>query len=127
MTGSARIRVLIAEDHPDLREALAMLIEREDDFELAAAAIDAADAIELAEREQPDVALLDVQMPGGGGLAAARGIAACSPHTRIMMLSAYGPPTEPLGPGVVGHVAKGRPNADIIDSVRRAASHQPLS
>ena len=121
MTRQPPIRVLIADDHAVLLDALSLLITREEGLELAAAAADATQAIALAEREQPDVALLDLEMPGGGGVAAARGIAACSPRTRMMMLSAYGPASDPLEAGVVGHLCKGGSNDEIVDAVKRAA------
>ena len=67
-----RIRVLVADDEPAVRAALAELIETEDTLELVGTAKDAQEAIELAIRERPDVALLDVKMPAGGGPRAAR-------------------------------------------------------
>ena len=69
------VGVLIVDDDRGAREALSALMEGEEGLELAAAASDAAEAIALAEREQPDVAIIDVRIPGGGCVAAARGIA----------------------------------------------------
>src|SRR5436190_21811152 len=70
----SRIRVLIAEDEPGVRQALAELITGESSLELVAAAGHATQAVELAQAHRPDVALLDVKMPGGGGQRAAKGI-----------------------------------------------------
>ncbi len=121
MTLPAPIRVLIADDHRDYRDVLSAVIAREHGLELAAIAADAAQAIELAAREQPDVALLDMRMPAGGALAAARGIAACSPHTRMISLSASALAGELFESGVVEHVVKGSSIAVIVGSVKRAA------
>ena len=66
------IRVLIADDEPALRGALADLLEHEDDVVLIGSAGDADEAIALAGDERPDVALVDVSMPAGGGARAAR-------------------------------------------------------
>jgi DNA-binding NarL/FixJ family response regulator len=70
-----RPRVLIADDDPDVRAALAQLAER---LELVASARDADEAIAPAAEHQPDIAIVDVQMAGGGGVAATRGIRAAA-------------------------------------------------
>ena len=121
MTRPAPIRVLIADDSAVVRDALAALIESEAALELAAAAGDAAEAVELAAREQPDVAVIDLRMPGGGGVDAARGIAARSPRTRMIALSASGVLPETLELSIVDCVVKGSPPTRIADSIKRAA------
>jgi len=121
---NGRIRVLIAEDEPTVRTALSELIRSESEFELVGAAADAAQAIELARVHHPDVALLDVKMPGGGGAQAARGIRALCPQTRVTALSAYDDRTsvlEMLGAGAVGYLVKGTPAVQILDAVRSSA------
>jgi two-component system response regulator DesR len=125
MTGGRPIRVLIADDNNDVRSAMAALIESEDDFELAAVATDAAETAVLAAREQPDVALIDMRMPGGG-VAAARDIVALSPQTRIIGLTAFAVPPAGLDTEVVGCILKGSPISLITDSVRQAAEGRPL-
>ncbi len=80
--GRARIRVLIADDDPAVRAALADLIESESALELVGAAGDATEVVALAAAEQPDVVLVDVRMPGGGGVTAARGIGQQLPRLR---------------------------------------------
>lgn len=127
---SARIRVLIAEDQPSVRDALAELIRGEGDLELVGAAVDAFQAIELAEAHQPDVAVLDVKMPGGGAQAA-RGIRVLCPETRITALSAYDDRKsvlEMLVAGAGGYLVKGTPAGDILDAIRSSArGHGALS
>ena len=85
----APIRVLVAEDEEPLRAAICDLIAGEDGLELAAVASSADEAIEQAREVKPDVALLDVRMPGGGGPRAAMEIRSVSPDTRSIALSAY--------------------------------------
>ena len=88
MDTPARIRVLIAEDDDGVREILASIVRSEPAFELVASVEDAAQAIFAAAGEQPDVALVDVRMPGGGAHAA-RGIKLRSPHTGVLAFSAH--------------------------------------
>lgn len=119
------LRLLIADDEPLIREALTDLFDGEDSLELVAVAADADQAIELAGRTLPDVALLDVKMPGGGGPRAAREIRALSPHTRIVALSAHedrASVLEMLRAGVAAYVVKGAPAAEIVAAVRRSNS-----
>lgn len=119
-----RIRVLVADDEPALRGALAELLAQEEHVFLVGAAADADEAIELAQREQPDVALVDVKMPAGGGPRAAREIQRLSPATRVIALSAFEDrPTvlEMLRAGAVGYLVKGTAAEDIVGSIRRVA------
>lgn len=123
--GRERIRVLIADDDAGVRSALASLIESEADLELAAAAADAAQAVELAASEQPDVALIDLRMPAGGGVAAVPGIAAVSPRTKMIAMTASGFLPKVLEPRVVACLPKGGSIDEIVGTVRRAADGQP--
>jgi EAL domain-containing protein (putative c-di-GMP-specific phosphodiesterase class I)/FixJ family two-component response regulator len=119
-----RVRVLIADDEPALRGALAELLHHEDRFELVGIAGDADEAIAMAESSRPDVALDDVKMPAGGGPRAAREIGRISPDTRVIALSAFGDrPTvlEMLRSGAVGYLVKGTPAEDILASISRVA------
>jgi EAL domain-containing protein (putative c-di-GMP-specific phosphodiesterase class I) len=124
---SARIRVMIADDEPAIREALADLLASEETLELVAIAADTDEAIEAARRTMPDVALLDVKMPGGGGPRAAREILSLAPHARIVALSAHDDRSsvlEMLRAGVVGYVVKGAAAEEILETVRRSVLGQ---
>jgi EAL domain-containing protein (putative c-di-GMP-specific phosphodiesterase class I)/FixJ family two-component response regulator len=115
-----RIRVLVADDEPVVLSALAELVEAEATLELVGTAADAQEAIELALRERPDVALLDVKMPAGGGPRAAREIRTSSLRTRVVALSAYDDRAsvlEMLRAGAVGYLVKGTRAADIVKMV----------
>ena len=117
------IRVLIAEDHDGARETLSQLLLLDDSIHLVGAAGDADEASRFAT-ERPDVALIDVNMPGGGGSAATRGILERSPSTKVLALSAYDDRKsvrEMIKAGAVGYIVKGTAGAEILDSIRRAA------
>jgi EAL domain-containing protein (putative c-di-GMP-specific phosphodiesterase class I)/CheY-like chemotaxis protein len=122
-----RIRVLIADDEVEVRGALAELIGAEDGLRIVATAGDADQAARLASATSPDVALVDVKMPNGGGPRAAREILRVSPHTRVLALSAYEDRETVLtmlGAGAVGYLVKGTPPEDIVSAIGRAARGQ---
>jgi DNA-binding NarL/FixJ family response regulator len=85
MAAGEHPRLLIADDDAIVRSLLSMQVAAE--FECVGAAADSDEAIELAEAQRPDVAIVDVSMPGGGGRRATRGIHARSPQTAIVILS----------------------------------------
>ncbi len=119
------VRVLVADDEPALRDALSELLAQEPDLVLVGAAADADEAVSLAQRELPDVALIDVSMPGGGGARAAREISRLSPHTRVIALSAFEDRStvmEMLRAGAVGYLVKGTGGDEIVGSIHRVAN-----
>lgn len=114
------ITVLIADDEPSLRDALTELFAHEDRVVLVGTAGDADEAISIAQTRRPDVAILDVSMPAGGGPRAAREIIRLSPATRVIALSAFeDKPTvlEMLRAGAVGYLVKGAAADQIIGSI----------
>jgi DNA-binding NarL/FixJ family response regulator len=120
----SRIRVLIAEDDEGVREILASVVRSEAAFELAGTVADAAQAIVLAAEAQPDVALVDVRMPGGGA-SAIRGIKQRSPHTVVLAFSAHDDAQtmrEMEEAGADGYLIKGSAVTAIVASIQRAGS-----
>jgi DNA-binding NarL/FixJ family response regulator len=118
------IRVLIADDEPLLLQALGEVIGSSPHFEIVATADNAADATRLAGDLHPHVALVDVRMPEGGGIAAAEGIRTSSPATRVVALSAYEDDARMeamRGAGAVAYVVKGAPANDILGALHNAA------
>lgn len=116
----APVRVLIAEDDPAFRSALGEVVADDPSMRLVGSAVDAAEAVVMAERELPDVALLDVRMPTGGGVRATERIRALSPRTRVIALTAHTEPSlalEMVRAGAVGYVVKGAPLREIQDAV----------
>lgn len=116
--------VLIAEDDRSVRAVLEELVSSDERLECIASVEDAEAAIDVARTALPDIALLDVKMPRGGGIRAARGIRTVSPDTRIIALSAYrnrATIVEMLRAGAVGYLVKGTPAADISRAIRQVA------
>jgi len=121
----SKIRVLIADDHPAFREGLAQLLNREEDIEVIAEAPDSQQAVALAEELQPDVALIDVAMPGINGIEAAKQIRNISPQTAIIMLTAYDYQSYILAClqiRAAGYLLKSSPVAEIVNAIRSAYS-----
>jgi diguanylate cyclase (GGDEF)-like protein len=123
-TEEAPVRLLVADDDPASRLLLSAIVGREDGLELVGEAGNATQAIEMAARRRPDVVLLDFDMPGGGGVAAAVGIREANPTTRIVAVSAddsQGAQYDMSRAGAVGYVVKGAPDEEIIRTIRSAA------
>lgn len=115
-----KVRVLIADDQELLAQALADFLTDAGTFEVVGIAADAESAVRLAADHQPDVAILDVRMPGGGGPFAAREIRSVSPKTRVLALSAYGDSgtvAEMLVAGADGYVVKGGAPEEILTAI----------
>lgn len=86
---SPTIRVLIVDDHDMVRSSLEILLETCDDLELIGNANSGEMALELARQHQPDVALIDLMMPGIDGLAVIKGMVVLSPQTRMVVLTSF--------------------------------------
>jgi EAL domain-containing protein (putative c-di-GMP-specific phosphodiesterase class I)/AmiR/NasT family two-component response regulator len=117
---TVQLRVLIADDDPDMRDVLADLLSRDPAMSVVGVAEDADQAVDLAQRHHPDVAVLDVKMPGGGPEAARR-VRACSPVTAIVALSAHEDQTsvnEMLAAGAASYLVKGASAREVLDAVR---------
>lgn len=125
------IRVLIAEDSPEYGQALADFIASEPSLQLVALAEDTRQAVTLARQERPDVALVDVRMPGGGGHKAARQILDASPDTVVLALSAYSDRRtifSMLRAGAAGYLVKGASPDELVEAIHRCAGgHGVLS
>ncbi|HXF72903.1 MAG TPA: EAL domain-containing protein [Actinomycetota bacterium] len=122
-----RIRVMVAEDEFPVREAIVGLIGDGDGIRVVATARDADEAIARAIEARPDVALLDVRMPGGGGVRAAREILRRLPGVRVIALSAYRDREsvlEMLRAGATSYVTKDADPEELVDAIRRAMGRE---
>ena len=121
------IRLVIADDQALVRGAIAALLGLEPDLEVVAEVGSGDAAVEAVLEHSPDVALLDVEMPGLDGIEAARVIRERSPGTRVLMVTTFGRPgylKRALTAGASGFVVKETPAAQLADAVRRV--HQGL-
>ena len=119
----ALVRVVIADDDPLARAAIEAMITRGERLELVGSAADVPHIVELAAATQPDVAVVDFMMPGGGGPEAARQIHKRSPGTRIVGLTAADGPDAyltMLRAGATGLLVKGGSPERLVDTIHRA-------
>ncbi len=117
---SGKIRVLLADDHAVLRAGLKLLVNAEPDMEVAGEAADADEAVRLARRVQPDVAVIDLSMPGGG-LRAVEELPTHCPDTRILVLTMHDDPAylrSALVAGAAGYVVKKVADTELLASIR---------
>lgn len=115
------IRILIADDHAIVREGMRMLIAQQPDMEVAGTAGNADDAIALANAVKPDVAILDITMPGGGGIPVLDFIRGRHPGTRVLMLSMHKDPAyvrTALSKGASGYLTKTAAHSELAAAIR---------
>ena len=119
-----KIRVLVAEDHETVRQGLKLLIAEQPDMEVVAEAGDGAAAVERVEALAPDVAVLDITMPGVNGLIAAREIKERSPKTAVVALTRHTDAAyvkELMAAGASGYVLKQSASSELLKAIRVAA------
>lgn len=118
------VRLLLADDQTLVRSALAALLELEDDFTVVAQVGRGDEVVAAARQARPDVALLDIEMPGMDGLAAAAALQHELPLCRVVILTAFGRPgylRRAMESGALGFVVKDAPAEQLADAVRRVA------
>jgi two-component system response regulator DesR len=119
------IRLLIADDQALVRGALTALLSLEADIEVVAEVGRGDEVVDAARSSAADVALLDIEMPGIDGIAAAAELRAAVPHCRVLIVTTFGRPgylARAMQAGASGFVVKDTPSAQLADAVRRVAS-----
>ena len=117
------VRVVVADDHPVVREGLRAMQDAEPDLHVVGEAASGEDAVRLAAEHRPDVVLMDLRMPGGDGVTATGRITAAG-HARVLVVTTYDTDADILRAveaGATGYLLKDTPRADLADAVRSAA------
>src|ERR687896_2384318 len=123
--GSVSIRIVIADDHSLVRQGLRRYLEMADGIEVVGEASTGGEAVDLVDRERPDIALMDIRMPEMEGLEAARTINERHPDIGIVMLTAYDDRhfvVEAVRAGARGYVLKARDAEHLTQTVRLVAA-----
>lgn len=119
-----RIRILVADDHALVREGIIAILKLHDDIEVVGEASDGAETIQKAAKLRPDIILLDIAMPGLGGLEAAIEVKKADPGIKILILSQYDDReyvSRLIKAGVSGYILKHAVGTDLISSIRAVA------
>jgi DNA-binding NarL/FixJ family response regulator len=120
-----KIRILVADDHPMLREGLVAVLITQPDFEVVGEAKDGSEAVRLARSLEPDVILLDLEMPGTDGVAALDQLRQSGSETRAIVFTAYDTDERILGAlraGARGYLLKGASRQEIFSAIRTVNS-----
>ena len=117
-----KIKILIADDHAVVREGTRQILEQEADLDVVAEAADGEEAIRLASKSKPDVAIMDIAMPKVDGIEATKRIKALHPDIAVLVLTAYDDDQFVFGlleAGAAGYLLKSVRGRELIDAVRR--------
>jgi NarL family two-component system response regulator LiaR len=123
------IRVLIADDHAVVRQGLRTFLELQDEIEVVGEAADGVEALELVQRTEPDVALLDLVMPRLGGLEAIRRIREVAPATRVLVLTSFADDDTVLPAvraGAAGYLLKDVQPPELVGAIRTVHAGEAL-
>lgn len=119
--GEMRLRLLIADDHPIVRDGLRAALGGEPDLEIVGEAADGAEALRLAAELEPDIVLMDLRMPGMDGVTAIRRLSGTGP--RVLVLTTFDTDVLPaLEAGATGYLLKDAPPEELVRAVR--ATHR---
>ena len=121
MVDTQPIRVILADDHAVVRKGIREFLEEAEDIVVVAEAADGGQAVDLVAQHEPDVAVLDIQMPGVGGIEATRRIRAEQPGVKVLILTAYD--DDPyifalLQAGASGYILKTAGSRELVQAVR---------
>lgn len=131
-SAAPRIRIVIVDDHPIVRDGLVSIFSREPDIDVVGEAASGPEAVEVVNDRAPDVVLMDLRMPGGDGLDAVRTLTATAAGVaapRILVLTTYDSDRDiraALGAGAHGYLLKDTPRADLVRAVRDIAAGRPV-
>lgn len=129
MTTVSKTRIVLADDHEVVRLGLMTLLNDQPDMEVVGEAGSGAEAVRAVERLRPDIVLMDIRMPGEGGIEATREITARFPATRVVMLTSYADDelvVRAIRAGAAGYVLKQVGNEELLRAIAAAARGEAL-
>lgn len=123
------IRVVVADDHPIVRQGVVALLEDESDIEVVADVADGRAALSAVLAEDPDVVLMDLRMPEMDGVEATKAVRERRPEVAVLVLTTYDTDeaiVRAVEAGAAGYMLKDSPTEDLVDAVRRAAAGETV-
>jgi two-component system NarL family response regulator len=127
---AAKIRVILADDHPVVRDGLAAIVNQQKDMQVVAEADDGDVAIALYEEHRPDVMVLDLRMPRRDGVSVVEEVLERHPKARLLIMTTYDGDEDifrSLSRGAKGYMLKDAPRQEILNAIRAVAADQPYT
>jgi len=124
-----KTRILLVDDHAIVRLGLMTLLNDQPDMEVVSEASTAAEAVRAVEESKPDVVLMDIRLPGEGGIEATHQVTARFPHSKVVMLTSFADDelvVRAISAGAVGYVLKQVGNEELLRAIRAAARGEAL-
>jgi DNA-binding NarL/FixJ family response regulator len=124
-----KLRVLIADDHPLFRDGMRGLLSTQPDIEVAGEATTGEEAVKLSGELEPDVVLMDVKMPGLGGIEATRRVLAANPRIRVLVVTMFEDDAtvfQAMRAGARGYLLKGANSSEMLRAIRAAGNGEAI-
>ena len=125
-----KIRVILADDHPVVRDGLANMVNQQADMQVVAEAGDGDEAITMYEQHNPDVMVLDLRMPKRDGVAVVEYVLGAHPKARLLIMTTYDGDEDifrSLSQGAKGYILKDAPRQEILSAIRAVSQDQPYT
>jgi len=125
-----RIRVILADDHPVVRDGLAAIVNQQPDMQVVAEAGDGEEAVRLYAQHRPDVMVLDLRMPRKDGVAAVEEVLELDPKARLLIMTTYDGDEDifrSLSRGAKGYLLKDAPRQEILAAIRAVSEERPYT
>ena len=129
-TGNGKIRVILADDHPVVRDGLAAIVNQQPDMQVVAEAGDGDEAIQMYRAHHPHVMVLDLRMPRRDGASVVQQILAEDPKARLLIMTTYDGDEDifrSLSQGAKGYLLKDAPRQEILSAIRAVSADQPYT
>jgi DNA-binding NarL/FixJ family response regulator len=130
MAANPKIRVILADDHPVVRDGLAAIVNQQSDMQVVAEAGDGDEAVALFEQHLPDVMVLDLRMPKRDGVAVVQTVLEKHPKARLLIMTTFDGDEDifrSLSQGAKGYLLKDAPRAEILSAIRAVSEDRPYT
>ncbi|MGH8255306.1 MAG: response regulator [Steroidobacteraceae bacterium] len=125
-----KIRVILADDHPVVRDGLAAMINQQSDMEVVAEAGDGDEAVDLYQKHRPDLMVLDLRMPKRDGVAVVQRVMELNPEACLLIMTTYDGDEDIfrcLSQGAKGYLLKDAPRQEILSAIRAVSENRPYA